>query len=84
MSTVILKQQVRCELCGVAIKPGEQAVVRYDYDWDNPNEDLQGSVAVPFYRHADPDECRKQREVAQLKAKIDAQHDDDLFHKAIY
>jgi surface antigen len=84
MDTVTLKTDKTCEICGGTIAAGEQAQVRYDYDWDNPNEDIQGSIAIPFYRHADAKTCREWREVAQLKAKIDAQNDDDQFRKAIY
>lgn len=84
MKTTIVKKEVHCEVCGWEIPAGETVGVRYDYDWDNPDEDEQGSITVPFYRHADPEVCKKVREVLGLKAQTDAQHEEDVFHKAIY
>jgi hypothetical protein len=84
MSKITVKSDKYCEVCRGKISAGELALVRYDYDWDNPNEDEQGSIAVPFYRHANAETCQANREAMQLKAKIDAQADDDQFRKATH
>ena len=82
MKTVVLDKEHHCEVCGGFMDAGETALVRYDYDWDDPDEDRQGSVAVPFYRHADKVKCEGQMEINRLASKIDAQQEEDEFHHA--
>jgi hypothetical protein len=84
MKTITLKKDTLCEVCGSTICAGETASVRYDYNWDDPDEDRQGSVQVSFYRHADQESCRHGLAIARLAAEIDAQHEEDQFHKAVY
>lgn len=84
MRTEIVKKEVPCEVCGGSISAGETAGVHYDYDWDNPDEDIQGSFATSVYRHIDPEECKKYREISRLQAQVYAQHEEDVFHKATY
>ncbi len=84
MNKVTLEKDKKCEICGETIHTGEEAFVHLDYDWDNPDEDLQGSFAIYFYRHADKDKCEKGIELRRIEAKIAAVHEEDVFRKAIY
>ena len=84
MKTAIVTKTVRCEICGGLIAIGETANVRYDYDWDNADEDMQGSITVPFYRHTDTEGCKKFHTANQLQAQMDAQFEEDVFRKAIH
>ena len=84
MNEEILKQDKRCEVCGHMIHAGEAAIVRRDYDWDNPNEDKQGSFLLSFYRHANREVCQKWIEVNRTGAKIKGQFEEDEFRKATH
>jgi hypothetical protein len=82
MKTTIVKKEVRCEVCGGSIAAGETVGVRYCHNWDNPDEDMQGSVSVSFYRHVNKADCEKEIEVLRLRAQMDAQNEENVYHKA--
>lgn len=56
-----------CERCGEVSPVEEMVDGRGGYDWDNPNDDLAGSVYLLSYRCADGVRCQTNR-VAQTEA----------------
>lgn len=84
MNKIILSHDEVCEVCGETISAGESAIERFDYDWNSESVDEQGSIAIEFYRHGNPETCKTYIEVMQISLKIDAQTDEDSFRKALY
>jgi hypothetical protein len=78
MATSILGTDQVCEICGGIIPAGDQAVIHSDYDWDNPDEDMQGSVMVSFYRHVDPATCQNYLTQQALASAIRDVQTNDL------
>lgn len=81
-----LSFDTKCEICGCAISAGETVLSRQDYDWDDPDlcdDELEGSFSTTIYRHADKTVCQKNIEVNRLKNKIESQHEEDIFRRAI-
>ena len=71
-----------CHLCGRESSPDEM-VEGSGHDWDNPDEDLQGSISFLRYHCADGSGCKSARqqnyELYKLQAEIDeaGRYDDN-------
>jgi len=77
-----LTHDATCEVCQNTIQAGDDVLERYDYDWDDPDEDAQGSISTAFYRHADIEICKKNIDLNRLAEKISAMREEDIFRKA--
>jgi hypothetical protein len=72
-----------CELCGTQRPVEEMADGSGGYDWDNPDEDFQGSIGLLSYRCSDGTGCRANRstnaEIARVLADSDhyGRYDDN-------
>lgn len=72
-----------CELCGQERPVEEMADGNGGYDWNNPDEDFQGSVGLMSYRCADGTGCRSNRqsnaELFRMAAEIEqaGRYDDN-------
>lgn len=69
-----------CELCGQEHPVEEMVDGRGGYDWNNPDEDFQGSVGLMSYRCADGIGCRSNRRADAEASRISA----DIEHAGRY
>jgi len=65
--------QATCERCGVESPVEEMVDGKGGYDWDNPDEDFQGSIHLMSYRCADGHGCQANRQANAEAARITAE-----------